>query len=234
MNIAGLQKMTLLDFPGKVACTVFLAGCNFRCPFCHNSQLLTGDAEALMTDEELLAFLGKRKGILDGVCITGGEPTLQKELPQLLRKIKELGYPVKLDTNGYRPQVLKALVEAGLVDYVAMDVKNGPAFYGETAGIPAELSRLEESLLFLLEGTVDYELRTTVVHPLHSAESIQDMARWLEDLGGNTQFRRLFLQSFVDRDTVLFGGLEAPAEEKLEEYRQILGNSAESVQIRGK
>ena len=234
MNIAGLQKMTLLDFPGKVACTVFLAGCNFRCPFCHNSQLLSGDAEVLMTDEELLAFLSKRMGILDGVCITGGEPTLQKELPQLLRSIKDLGYPVKLDTNGYRPQVLKALVEAGLVDYVAMDVKNGPAFYSETVGIPAELSRLEESLLFLLEGKVDYELRTTLVHPLHSTDSIQNMARWLEKLGGETKFRRLFLQSFVDRDTVLFGGLEAPAEEKLEEYRKILGNSAESVQIRGK
>ena len=234
MNIAGLQKMTLLDFPGKVACTVFLAGCNFRCPFCHNSQLLAGDAEVLMTDEELLAFLGKRQGILDGVCITGGEPTLQKELPQLLRRIKELGYPVKLDTNGYRPQVLKELVEAGLVDYVAMDVKNGPAFYSETVGIPAELSRLEESLLFLLEGKVDYELRTTLVHPLHSTDSIQDMARWLEKLGGEAKFRRLFLQSFVDRDTVLFGGLEAPAEEKLEEYRKILGNSAETVQIRGK
>ena len=234
MNIAGLQKMTLLDFPGKVACTVFLAGCNFRCPFCHNSQLLAGDAEVLMTDEELLAFLGKRQGILDGVCITGGEPTLQKELPQLLRRIKELGYPVKLDTNGYRPQVLKELVEAGLVDYVAMDVKNGPAFYSETVGIPAELSRLEESLLFLLEGKVDYELRTTLVHPLHSTDSIQDMARWLEKLGGEAKFRRLFLQSFVDRDTVLFGGLEAPAEEKLEEYRKILGSSAESVQIRGK
>ena len=233
MNIAGLQKMTLLDFPGKVACTVFLPGCNFRCPFCHNSQLLGDDAEILMTDRELLAFLKKRQGILEGVCITGGEPTLQKELPELLRQIKALGYPVKLDTNGYRPQVLKALVAEGLVDYVAMDVKNGPAAYAETAGIPTDLSRLEESLLFLLENTVDYELRTTVVHPLHSAATIQDMARWLEKLQGEKKFRRLFLQSFVDRDTVIFSGLSAPAEEKLEEYRQILSNAAETVQIRG-
>ena len=234
MNIAGLQKMTLLDFPGKVACTVFLAGCNFRCPFCHNSELLTGDAEVLMTDEELLDFLGKRKGILDGVCVTGGEPTLQKDLPQLLKRIKALGYPVKLDTNGYRPQVLKDLVNAGLVDYVAMDVKNSPARYSETIGIQADLPRLEESLMFLLEGQVDYELRTTLVHPLHSEGSIQDMARWLEELGGQRKFRRLFLQSFVDRDTVIFSGLTAPTEEKLEEYRKILGNAAESVQIRGK
>lgn len=234
MNIAGLQKMTLLDYPGKVACTVFLPGCNFRCPFCHNSELLGGDAEAVMTDTQLLAFLQKRQGILEGVCITGGEPTLQKELPDLLRRIKALGYPVKLDTNGYRPQVLRALVEEGLVDYVAMDVKNGPAAYAETAGIALDLNRIEQSLDFLLEGKVDYELRTTVVHPLHSAASIQDMARWLKKLQGKRQFRKLFLQSFVDRDTVLFGGLEAPGDKKLEEYREILGNSAETVQIRGK
>ena len=234
MNIAGLQKMTLLDYPGKVACTVFLPGCNFRCPFCHNSELLGGGGEAVMTDAELLAFLKKRQGILEGVCITGGEPTLQKELPDLLRRIKELGYPVKLDTNGYRPQVLQALVEEGLVDYVAMDVKNGPDAYAETAGVPLELSRIEQSLAFLLEGKVDYELRTTVVHPLHSAASIQDMAQWLEKLQGKSKFRKLFLQSFVDRDTVLFSGLEAPGDEKLEEYREILGNSAETVQIRGK
>ena len=176
----------------------------------------------------------KRQGILEGVCITGGEPTLQKELPGLLRRIKELGYPVKLDTNGYRPQVLRALVEEGLVDYVAMDVKNGPDAYAETAGVPLELSRIEQSLAFLLEGKVDYELRTTVVHPLHSAASIQDMAQWLEKLQGKSKFRKLFLQSFVDRDTVLFSGLEAPGDEKLEEYREILGNSAETVQIRGK
>lgn len=234
MNIAGLQKMTLLDYPEKVACTVFLPGCNFRCPFCHNSELLGGDAEVVMTDAQLLAFLQKRQGILEGVCITGGEPTLQKELPDLLRRIKALGYPVKLDTNGYRPQVLRALVEEGLVDYVAMDVKNGPAAYAETAGIALDLNRIEQSLAFLLAGKVDYELRTTVVHPLHSAASIQDMARWLEKLQGNGKFRKLFLQSFVDRDTVLFGGLEAPGDEKLEEYREILGNSAETVQIRGK
>ena len=234
MIISGLQKMTLLDYPGRVACTVFLQGCNFRCPFCHNSELLGGNGEAVMTDAELLAFLKKRQGILEGVCITGGEPTLQKELPDLLRRIKELGYPVKLDTNGYRPQVLRALVEEGLVDYVAMDVKNGPDTYAETVGIPLEMSRIEQSLLFLLENKVPYELRTTVVHPLHSAASIQDMAQWLEKLQGKSRFRKLFLQSFVDQDTVLFGGLESPGDEKLEEYREILKNLAETVQIRGK
>ena len=132
MIISGLQKMTLLDYPGKVACTLFLQGCNFRCPFCHNSDLLGGSAEAFMTKEELLDFLKKRKGLLDAVCVSGGEPTLQKDLPELLAGIKALGYSVKLDTNGSRPEILKALVKDGLVDYVAMDVKNSFRCYGET------------------------------------------------------------------------------------------------------
>ena len=147
MIISGLQKMTLLDYPGKVACTVFLQGCNFRCPFCHNSDLLGNEGPEPISEETLFAFLKKRVGLLDAVCITGGEPTLQKDLPQLLRKIKELGYLVKLDTNGNRPDVLKAVVEAGLVDYVAMDVKNCPARYGQTAGIPhMTLQHIEESI----------------------------------------------------------------------------------------
>ena len=137
MNIFGLQKMTLLDFPDKVACTVFLGGCNFRCPFCHNFELLGAEAQPVMDDEKLLAFLKQRQGLLVGVCITGGEPTLQPGLPQLLERIKALGSPVKLDTNGYRPDVLRSLVENKLVDYVAMDIKNGPRQYAATAGLPA-------------------------------------------------------------------------------------------------
>ena len=135
MHIAGLQKMTLLDFPGKVACTVFLQGCNFRCPFCHNSDLLGKEGPEGMTDRELLSFLEKRRGILDGVCITGGEPTLQPELENLIRAIKEMGYAVKLDTNGAKPEVLKKLSQQGLLDYVAMDIKNSPKSYGKTVGI---------------------------------------------------------------------------------------------------
>ena len=234
MNIAGLQKMTLLDFPGKVACTVFLAGCNFRCPFCHNSPLLTGQPEGGMDEQALLAFLEQRRGILDGVCITGGEPTLQPELPSLLRRIKALGYPIKLDTNGYRPEVLKSLVTEGLVDYVAMDVKNSPTQYSATAGVCIDLPRIEESLRFLLSDPVDYELRTTVVHPLHSERSIEEMSQWLNNLTNNRPFQRLFLQSFVDRDTVLFSGLEAPAPQMLEQYRSLLASVAKDVTIRGK
>lgn len=233
MEIAGLQKMTLLDYPGKVACTVFLGGCNFRCPFCHNSQLIS-HADALMEDTELLAFLEKRKGLLDGVCVTGGEPTLQKELPRLLENIKAMGFAVKLDTNGYRPEILKALVEQGLVDYVAMDVKNDPAGYARTVGLSGlELERIEESLGFLMEGRVDYELRTTLVVPLHDEESILGIRQWLERIGNGRKAKRFFLQSFVDRDTVLFSDLKAPETADLLHYRELLAGYAETVEIRG-
>ena len=225
--------MTLLDFPGRVACTVFLGGCNFRCPYCHNSELFDGTAEPVMDEEELLVFLQKRKGILDGVCITGGEPTLQPGLEDLLRRIKEMGYPVKLDTNGYRPEVLKKLVDEGLVDYVAMDIKNGPDAYGETVGLSKmELSRLEESIRFLTGGAVDYEFRTTVVKELHNETSITQMGKWLAAVA-KAPVKRLFLQSFVDRDTVKFSGLSAPSDAEMHQFQAILAPFAEMVKIRG-
>lgn len=234
MKIVGLQKLTLLDYPGQVACTVFLGGCNFRCPFCHNGQLLE-NAPAAMSTEELLAFLKGRKGILDGVCITGGEPTLNPQLPELMRQIKQLGYLVKLDTNGYRPNVLKALVGEGLVDYVAMDVKNGPRCYGETVGISnIDLEKVEESIRYLMSGAVSYELRTTVVEPLHDEKSIEDMAQWLLDLGDGHKIQCLYLQPFVDRETVLMGGLAAPDDEMLAKFAEILEQCSEKVELRGK
>ncbi len=226
--------MTLLDFPGRVACTVFLGGCNFRCPYCHNSELFDGTAEPEMDDAELLAFLKKRKGLLDGVCITGGEPTLQPGLEDLLRSIKELGYPVKLDTNGYRPEVLEKLVGEGLVDYVAMDIKNGPEQYAATCGLEKmDLSRIERSIRFLTGGAVDYEFRTTVVQELHNETSIAQMGKWLQNTAGSP-VKRLFLQSFVDRDTVKFAGLSAPEEAKMQQFQTILAPFAEMVKIRGK
>lgn len=231
--ICGLQKMTLLDFPGKIACTVFLGGCNFRCPFCHNSELFMGKPEKLMEDEEFFAFLKSRKGLLDGVCVSGGEPTLYKDLPVFLEKIKEMGFLVKLDTNGYRPQVLKDLVENKLVDYVAMDVKNSPAMYGQTVGLEKmDLAAIEESLRFLIGGSVDYELRTTLVKPFHDRASIQDMGVWLGALVPGKKPAKLFLQSFVDRDTVLFAGLSAPETEATQEFAKILEPFAEKVTIR--
>ena len=232
--ICGLQKMTLLDFPGKIACTVFLGGCNFRCPFCHNSELFMGKPEKLMEDEEFFAFLKTRKGLLDGVCVSGGEPTLYKNLPEFLAKIKELGFLVKLDTNGYRPQVLKALVADNLVDYVAMDVKNSPNCYGATTGLTkVDQAALEESLRFLISGTVDYELRTTVVQELHSDDSIQEMGQWLASLCPGKKPAKLFLQSFVDRETVLLEGLHAPLPQTLSHYLDILTPYIGQVSLRG-
>ena len=231
--ICGLQKMTLLDFPGKIACTVFLGGCNFRCPFCHNSELFMGKPEKLMEDEDFFAFLKTRKGLLDGVCVSGGEPTLYKNLPDFLAKIKAMGFLVKLDTNGYRPEALKALVEAGLVDYVAMDVKNSPAMYAQTVGLEKmDLASIEESLRFLIGGSVDYELRTTLVSQLHTAASIQDMGAWLGGLVPGKRPKRLFLQQFVDRDTVLFGNLSAPETDVTQTFARILEPFAEVVTIR--
>ena len=234
MRIVGLQKMTLLDYPGKVACTVFLGGCNFRCPFCHNGGLLDGKAPEVMTAAELLAFLKSRKGLLDGVCITGGEPTLAPELPELLSDIKALGFDVKLDTNGSRPGVLKQLVEQGVVDYVAMDVKNCPDCYAATVGLPtAPLEALEESLRFLMEKKVDYELRTTVVRELHDEASVTAMGQWLYYLNRDRKIPKIFLQPFVNRDSVLDQNLHAPETGEISHFVELLYTFAQEVAIRG-
>lgn len=228
MEIQGLQKLTLLDWPGRTACTVFLGGCDFRCPFCHNADLVAGPLPAGMKEGELLAFLEKRRGLLDGVCITGGEPLLRPELGALLEKIKALGFPVKLDTNGGHPAALRALWERGLVDYVAMDVKNSPRRYAETAGVPGlDLGPIRESITFLLEGHMDYEFRTTVVRQFHTAEDFEAIGRWIAGA------RRYFLQSFVDRDTVLQPGLTAWGREDLERFAAIVRPFVPAVQLRG-
>ncbi len=233
--IAGLQKMTLLDFPGRVACTVFLQGCNFCCPFCHNTDLLPPNGEELMTEDALIDFLGRRKGLLDGVCISGGEPTLYKGLADLLRRIKALGYAVKLDTNGQQPKALKALVEEKLVDYVAVDAKNSPTRYAETVGVPGlKLDKIEETVRFLMDDPIPYELRTTVVEPLHDEASILEMGQWLASLTPGKKPAKLFLQSFVDRDTVAFGGLRAAQEDTMEKYVSLLRPYVGEVALRGR
>ena len=228
MKIHGLQKMTLLDFPGKVACTVFLGGCDLRCPFCHNSELLDASAPAETDDAALLAFLEKRTGLLDGVVFTGGEPLLRAELPELLRRVRALGYAVKLDTNGTHPERLRRVVEAGLVDYVAMDVKNSPERYGETVGLAdPPLDAIRESVSFLLSGAVDYEFRTTVVDELHREEDIRAIADWIRGA------QRYYLQCFTDRDTVPFAGLHAPSEEKMRRLADIARPCAAVFAVRG-
>ncbi len=234
MTISGLQKMTLLDFPGKVACTVFLHGCNYRCPFCHNAELLEGKVEPLMTKEEFLSFLNKRTGLLDGVCISGGEPTLSPDLPELMAAIKAMGYAIKLDTNGSRPAVLKALVAKGLVDYVAMDIKNSPGRYAATCGVSKiDLAAIEESALFLMSGAVASEFRTTVVNPLHDEASILEMGRWLHNLNGEKPVKTLYLQPFVDRDTVAFSGLSAPDSTQMAKFIELLEPFVLAVSVRG-
>ena len=232
MVIAGLQKMTLLDYPGKVACTVFLRGCNFRCPFCHNSGILDGSVQPALTQPELLAFLEKRRGILDGVCITGGEPTLQPGLKELLSPIKARGFNLKLDTNGSRPEVLKEMVLEGLVDYVAMDIKNCPSRYDETAGAQGTAACVEESMRFLLTGAVDYEFRTTVVEEFHDAAAMEEMRQWLKNLAPDTKAKRIFIQPYMDRDSVLQQGLHTPSAEKLRIFAEILAPCAETITIR--
>lgn len=234
MKISGLQKMTLLDYPGKVACTVFLGGCNFRCPFCHNSELLGQNAPQFITEDELFAFLQKRQGLLEAVCISGGEPTLQPKLSEFISKIKELNFLVKLDTNGYRPDVLRQLLEAGLLDYVAMDVKNDLEHYPLTCGLSSmDINAIQESLSLLLQGKTEYELRTTVVEQLHNADSFKGIAAMLQRLSPKHKCQKYFLQPFVDRETVIYSNFTAPSEEQLFEYKKILEQASETVAIRG-
>ena len=231
MLISGLQKLTLLDYPGHVACTVFTAGCNFRCPFCHNAPLvlperIEGDPNG---EETVLQFLKKRQGILDGVAITGGEPLLQRDMADFLRKIRDLGYSVKLDTNGSFPDRLIELVEEGLVDRVAMDIKNSPALYAQTVGLrEMDLRPIERSKDFLLEGRVDYEFRTTVVKGLHTAESLQEAAEWIR---GAAEYH---LQQFKDSgDIIAIDGLGAFSDEEMRALADRIRPIVPTVSLRG-
>lgn len=228
MDIHGLQKLTLLDFPGHVACTVFLAGCDLRCPFCHNGGLVLGGMDPVMDDAALLDFLKKRQGLLDGVAVTGGEPLLRPDLPDLLRAVKALGYAVKLDSNGAHPAALRSLVGEGLVDYVAMDIKNSPEKYAATVGLPGfDLNPIQESAAFLLSDAVDYEFRTTVVAEFHDDASFAGIARWLSGA------RRYFIQCFTDRESVIQPGLHAPDKEQLAHWADIVRPSIPNVALRG-
>lgn len=229
MKICGWNKTTLLDYPGKVAATIFLGGCNFRCPFCHNSSLVLHFREIPgISMEELLAFLKKRKGILDGVCVTGGEPTIDPELDTLLREIKHLGYLVKLDSNGTRPQVLKNLVKDGLVDMIAMDIKSSPENYGKVAGVnTVPMERIQESIDFLMSGSIPYEFRTTVVRELHSQEDFRSIGKWLSGA------EAYYLQAYKNSPEVLKPGFSSYTREELEHFRSLLQNDIPSTEIRG-
>lgn len=229
MIIHGFQKMTLLDFPGRVACTIFTASCNLRCPFCHNAGLVTRlDASEKINESEIFAYLEKRRGILDGVCITGGEPTLQADLADFIRRVRSLGYAVKLDTNGTRPDVLAALLDEGLLDYVAMDVKNCPDRYAETVGIEGfDLSPIQASMDLLLGGNIDFEFRTTVTDEMHTPQDIGALAARISGAP------RYFLQPFVDSGNLVGENLSAPSTQKLEEMLREARRFVPSSSIRG-
>lgn len=229
MQICGLNKLTLLDYPEHVAATVFLGHCQFRCPFCQNGGLvLHPEAEETLSREEVLAFLKKRSAVLEGVCITGGEPSLAPDLEDFIREIRALGYKIKLDTNGYRPEVLKDLAGKGLLDYVAMDIKSSLSGYAEASGVPNIcLDRIEESVDFLLHGSLPFEFRTTVVEELHSEKEIREIGDWLKGAPA------YFLQVYQDSEQVLTDWCSAPSKEKLDAFVSILKETIPKVEIRG-
>lgn len=229
MAIHGWNKLTLLDYPGKLACTLFLGTCNFRCPFCQNGTLvLHPEQEPVIEMEEIRSLLKKRKGILEGVCISGGEPTLCGQLPVLAQELKSLGYAVKLDTNGSRPEMLKSLVKEQLLDYVAMDIKNSPQRYQETVGeVVLDFSSVLESVDFLKTGSIDYEFRTTVVRELHREEDFQQIGAWL---AGS---RRYFLQGYQESAHVIRPGFSSYSRSELEVFRNRLLQTIPQVEIRG-
>ena len=228
MQIHGFQKLTLVDFPGRVAAILFTGACNFRCPFCQNAALvLHPDTEPVVDPDEIFFYLEKRKGMLDGVVVTGGEPTIHGDLLPFLSSLKELGYAVKLDTNGYRPRVMAEAVEKGLVDHVAMDVKNSLTHYAGTAGLSHVLTSLiEESISYLMEWHVPYEFRTTVVHELHSDEDFEEIGEMCRGC------RAYFLQTFSDRGDIIQPGFTAPSPEDMERYIRILRKTIGNVSLR--
>lgn len=229
MNFCGINKTTLLDYPGHVAATLFTGGCNMRCPFCQNSGLvLEPQAQPEISQEEVLSFLQKRRGILEGVCITGGEPSLQPDLENFIRRVRELGYLVKLDTNGYRPQVLRHLLEEGLLDYVAMDIKASRENYGAACGLPeVELHLIETSVELLKACSIPYEFRTTVVKGIHRAEDFEAIGRWLQGC------KAYYLQSFRDSGQVMRAGFASFGREQLEDMRRRAAEFVPQAALRG-
>ena len=229
MNIQGLQKLTLLDYPGKMACTIFTGGCNLRCPFCHNASIvLNPSAEGEFTVDEITAFLKKRQGILEGVVVTGGEPLMQKDIFEFIEGIRKLGYSVKLDTNGTYPEKLRELIDRGLVDYVAMDIKASPAGYPPAVGIGGyDISKITQSVNLLLEGRVDYEFRTTGVREFHSIFDMNALGEFIKGA------KRHYLQAFRDSGELIGFGLSEVPKAEMEEMRQIMLNYVENCELRG-
>lgn len=231
MKIHGLNKTTLLDYPGHVAATVFLGCCNFRCPFCHNGGLvLNPESEPAIPEEEVLAFLKKRKGILTGVCISGGEPTLDAGLPDFAAKLKKLGYLVKLDTNGYRPEVIRELAEERLIDFIAMDIKNSKDKYAQTTGLECSCmntDRIGESIHYIMNCGLAYEFRTTIVKELHTIEDMKAIGQWIQGA------EAYFLQSYEETEQVIHPGFHACEKDEMEEFAAAVRPFVPAAALRG-
>ena len=228
--------MTLLDYPGFTACTVFVSGCDFACPFCQNASLIEHKRTVPLCSP--LDFLKTRQGLLDGVCISGGEPLLQDGLESFIDKVKELGFLVKIDTNGSNPQKLKKLIESGKIDYVAMDIKNSPEKYAQTIGLPNyDITRIEESINLLLTGTqseakpgtstIPFEFRTTVVKEFHTEEDLLSIARWISGA------KMYFLQKFVDSDDVKQKGLHSYSDKEMQQLLNAVKTLFPTAELRG-
>lgn len=227
MEFVGIDKMSLLDYDDMISIVLFTPKCNFRCPFCHNGTTVL-DSEEEIPFDEIMSYLKSRKGLIDAVVVTGGEPTLMPELKERIIMMRELGYKIKLDTNGSNPEVLKDLVNSNLLDYVAMDVKNSLKMYPETVGVPCiKEEKIKESIAFLKSGVIDYEFRTTLVNEYHSLESIKDMAELVKGA------KKLYLQKFVDREGVIKKGLHEVSKEDAENFASVLKEVVENVSLRG-
>lgn len=228
MNIQGFQKLTMLDFPGKTACTVFTGGCNLRCPFCHNVPLVLSPEDEPIDENEIFSYLEKRKGLLDGVAITGGEPLIQKDIADFIKKIKAMGFLVKLDTNGFFPDALEELLNAGLLDYVAMDVKNSKEKYAETSGREKlDIAPFEKSLALLKQKKTEYELRTTVIKEFHTISDIENICRWIKGAP------RYYLQAFKDSGILKEGSGSPLSEEEMLAMRETARKYIPVVELRG-
>ncbi len=229
MNISGIQKLTLLDFPGKLACTVFTSGCNFRCPFCHNASLVLPGMSDHIDEQEVFSFLKKREGILEGVCITGGEPCLQPDLETFIRKVRDIGFAVKLDTNGSFPEKLSSLLEKGLLDYVAMDIKTSKERYSEVCGVQNErlFENVQKSVEILKSSSVPHEFRTTTARELQTKEDFEKIGRWLSGE------KRYFIQQYEASGELVGDEMTPYEKEELTEFVKVMKNFVENVEIRG-
>ena len=229
MDFAGMQKLTLLDFPSVVACVVFTKGCNFRCPFCHNASLVCGGNSDILSEEDILDFLGRRKGILEGIVVTGGEPLLHGGIPDFFKRVRELEYLIKLDTNGTNPDMLEYLIKNSLVDYVAMDIKNSPREYAKAAGdLPFDMAAIGRSKELLLSGAVNYEFRTTAVKGIHTEESMKELFEWISGA------EKYFIQQFKPSDDLIApNGLSEFSQEELKAFRDTAADYVKHAEIRG-